>query len=181
MTGISIYEATVPVFTKGLVTLSHILNQASAHATASSQDVDKTFADARLIEDMRPLTFQIIVATNIAKKSITRLTGHELDSWEDNESTFEQMQARLAKARALLAAQKPEDFANAEERTIELPLDATHVANVNGKEYVLFYALPNFLFHVQTAYSILRKGGVELGKKDYLTSFLSDKAVVKPA
>src|ERR1700761_4582038 len=89
---ISIYDFSIPVFIRGLKVLSHILTQASQHAASSSVNADETYPPARLCSDMLPLTFQVLTATNTAKKSIMRLTGKEMPVWEDDEKTIEQLQ-----------------------------------------------------------------------------------------
>jgi len=125
---------------------------------------------------MRPLSFQVQVASNTVKKSIWRLTGEEVESWEDDETTLEQLKARVQKTLDLLGKTDPKSVDGREDRLVELQLGKGGSLNLPAKAYVFSYAHPNFFFHLQTAYAILRMKGVPLGKQDYLSSFMKTDA-----
>ncbi|KAK4456762.1 hypothetical protein QBC42DRAFT_214198 [Cladorrhinum samala] len=172
---LSLSALTLQTFSSGLSTLSHILKKAQEH---SPQDVDSKFASARLIDDQLPLTFQVQVATNTVRKTLARLQGREtsqdgLPHWEDNETTFAQLLERLEAAKDLVSKA---DAAKIDERAdveVELPLGADNIFKLSCKDSVLKYSIPNFFFHINTAYSILRAKGVPVGKRDYLGSFFA--------
>jgi uncharacterized protein len=168
---ISLYEASVPVYIRGMKVLENLINDATKHTGSKKMRTDAGLAQARLIADMHPFAFQIIVATNTAKKAVSRmLNDKQFESWEDDETTLEQLQARLAKAVKLLEAQTEEEFTAAEKtRTAPVKFVSSGVRyELSAKEYLLGHGLPNFFFHVTTAYNILRANGVEVGKQDYL-------------
>ena len=162
----SLYDFTVPAFKRALTNLSNQLDKAQAHATSKKVDF-KAFADARLIADMLPLTAQIQIASDNAKGAVARLTGIEAPKYEDNEKTYDELRARIAKTLDFIASVKPEQFAGAETREVVLKFPSLTLT-FNGKDYVTKFALPNFYFHVTMAYALLRKNGVELGKPDFM-------------
>lgn len=163
---LSIYDASVTVFLHNLKQLSHLLDKGLAHATAKGID-PSTLVNAKLADDMRPLSFQIQSASDASKLAIARLTGTTAPGFADTETTFEELQARITKTRDYLQGVPREAFAGAEERAFTMTAGATEFAFV-GQPYLLHFALPNFFFHVTTAYAILRHHGVEVGKRDYL-------------
>jgi hypothetical protein len=160
------YHAGVPVFVRGLTNLSAILRKAEEHAAARKID-PAVLIHARLAPDMFPLSRQVQSATDSAKGCAARLAGAEVPRYEDTETTFPELQARLAKTVAYLQGLSPELIVGSEERTIVLKLRGKEVT-FTGQVYLLTYALPNFFFHAVTAYDILRHNGVEIGKADYL-------------
>lgn len=159
---LSLYDATVPVLVRGLKNLSAFLDKAEA----SGADVS-ALPDARLIDDMHPLKSQIHLASDAAKSGAARLAGVAPPSFPDVEATFPELRARIAKTIAFLEGIKPEQLNGREDATVELPLPG-RTMTFTGKDFLLTFALPNFLFHVTTAYAILRSQGVPLGKMDYL-------------
>ncbi|MGJ7495998.1 DUF1993 domain-containing protein [Variovorax sp. RT4R15] len=163
---LSMYDASVTVFLHNLKQLSHLLDKGLAHAQATGID-PATLVQARLAEDMRPLSFQIQSASDASKLAVVRLTGVEAPSFADTETTFEELQARIANTRGWLQSVPREAFEGSEERAITMRAGATELAFV-GQSYLLHFALPNFFFHVTTAYDILRHKGVPIGKRDYL-------------
>jgi uncharacterized protein len=177
---ISLYEASVPVYVRGLQTLDHLLVKATSHAEDKKmRNVDKIAATS-LIADMHPLSFQITTATNTAKKAISRLLGDkELPSWEDDEKTIEELRARIAKAIKLLEEQTEAEFeeAAAKGKLVQF-VNGGKKLELSAKEYLLGYGIPNFFFHVMTAYNILRANGVNVGKQDYLEPQLLSRAKV---
>jgi len=160
------YSLSVPVFNTTLANLSAILDKAAAHAEARKID-PAVLLSARLYPDMLPFTKQIQIASDSAKGGAARLTGAEPPAFEDSETTFAELKARIARTREYLATLAPEKFAGAEERAIELKM-RNGTRHFVGLPYLAHYVLPNFFFHTTTAYAILRHNGVELGKMDFL-------------
>ena len=163
---LSFYEASVPVYRRMLSNLSALLDKAEAHAGTNGVALS-TFAEARLAEDMRPLTAQVQMATDSAKGGAARLAGREPPSFADTETSFPELKDRIARTIAFLDTVKPEDLDGAGERTIELKFPQ-RTMTFSGRDFLLGFSIPNFLFHVTTAYAILRAQGVPLGKADYL-------------
>jgi len=162
----NMYDASVPVFTHFLRSLSAILKKAEAHCAAKKID-PSIILSARLAPDMFALTRQVQIASDAAKGAGARLTGIAVPSWPDEEKTFDELQARIAKTIEFLASLKPEQFAGAETRDIMIKAGGREL-NFKGFTYLETYAKPNFYFHVTTAYAILRHNGIELGKPDFL-------------
>ncbi|MBO3273981.1 DUF1993 domain-containing protein [Pseudomonas schmalbachii] len=163
---LSIYEASVPVFIRMLGNLSTILGKAAAHAEAKSID-QAVLVNARLAPDMFALARQVQIASDSAKGCAARLAGVDVPSYPDEETTLEQLQARIAKTVEFLKAIKPEQLEGSEKRTINLKM-RTREVSFSGRDFLLGFAMPNFYFHVTTAYDILRHNGVEVGKMDFL-------------
>jgi hypothetical protein len=163
---ISIYDQFVPVFSHMLQALDKVLSKAEADAAARKIDLE-VFVNARLAPDMLPLTRQIQILTDQAKGCASRLAGQDPPKWADDEKTFADLHARVAKTIAHLKTFKPEQFEGAETRAIEIKFpNATF--NFTGKDYLLNFVIPNFYFHYTTAYAILRHNGVPIGKGDFL-------------
>lgn len=163
---ISMYQASVPNFILMLNNLSAILEKAAAHAEAKKID-PAVLINARLYPDMFPLARQVQIATDNAKGCAARLAGVEPPKYEDNETTFPELIARIRKTADFLATFKPEQIDGSEDKPITLKFrDATR--NFIGMPYLLNYVLPNIYFHIATAYGILRHNGVEIGKQDFL-------------
>ncbi len=165
---ISMYQASAPRFVNGLKNLSAILDKAQAHAEAKNIDA-AALTTARLYPDMFALVRQVQTACDTAKGAVARLAGAEVPKHEDTEKTFDELRSRIAKTIAFVETFRPEQIDGSEERTIELKLGHREL-RWKGMQYLLGFALPNFYFHVATAYDILRHNGVELGKRDYLGS-----------
>jgi hypothetical protein len=163
---ISMYQASVPVFIRLLKNLGAILEKGQTHAEARKIAVD-VLSSSRLIADMFPLSRQIQIASDHAKGAAARLAGVDVPKYEDKEQTLEDLQARIAKTVAFLETFKAAQIDGSEERDIVLPLRDRDL-RFKGQEYLLGFALPNFYFHVVTAYNILRGNGVEIGKHDFL-------------
>jgi hypothetical protein len=163
---LTMYHASVPVFVRALTNLSAILRKAEAHAAAKKID-PAVFVNARLAPDMFALSRQVQSASDSAKGCAARLAGMEVPRYEDTESTFPELQARIEKTVAFMQGVSPEVIAGSEERKIVLRLRGQETS-FSGQAYLLTFALPNFFFHVVTAYDILRHNGVEIGKADFL-------------
>lgn len=163
---ISMYGITVPVFTRMLTNLLVLLDKAEANATERKFSTD-VLVDARLAPDMYPLKAQIMIATDHVKGSVSRLAGKPVPSWPDTETNFAELRARVQKALDLLATVTSEELEGSEDRTVTVKIGGKD-AELNGLDYVQQRALPNFYFHVTTAYNILRHNGVPLSKRDFI-------------
>jgi hypothetical protein len=162
----SMYRASVPVFLQMLPCLSAILDKTAAHAAAKKID-PLVFADARLYPDMFPLGRQIQIATDFAKGACARLAGVEPPKYADTEKTLDDLKARIAKTMDFIKEFKPSQIDGSEEREISITLGG-QPQKFKGEAYLISLVLPNFFFHVTTAYAILRHNGVELGKQDFM-------------
>ncbi|WP_352607295.1 DUF1993 family protein [Mesorhizobium sp. M0488] len=164
----SMYEASVPVFSARLKALSNVL--ATAEQNALDRKIDpQVFLTARLAPDMFALTRQVQIATDHAKGAPSRLAGREVPRYEDNEASFAELEARIAKTLTHLETFSPADLDGSDDKMIELRLGGREIA-LAGMQYLLHAAMPNFYFHVTTAYDILRHNGVPLGKSTFLGS-----------
>ncbi|RZI82348.1 MAG: DUF1993 domain-containing protein [Rubrivivax sp.] len=163
---ISMYSASVPVAIRTLNNLSAILGKAAAHCEARKID-PAALLNSRLFPDMFPLTRQVQIAGDMIKGGVSRLAGVEIPRFEDNEASFAELQARIAKTVDYLSTFKPEQIDGSETRDISITM-RDRVVESKGQQYLLEAVLPNFFFHVTTAYNLLRHGGVEIGKRDYL-------------
>jgi uncharacterized protein len=162
----SLYDFTVPMFTRALTNLSSQMEKASAFAEQRKFD-SKLLAESRLIADMMPFSAQIQIACDNAKGAVARLAGIEPPKHEDTEKTLPELKARLAKTLDFIGGVKREQFVGADTRDIVLKFPQLTL-RFKGLDYVTQFVLPNFYFHVTMAYALLRKNGVEIGKTDYL-------------
>ncbi|CAB3787321.1 DUF1993 domain-containing protein [Paraburkholderia caffeinilytica] len=166
----SIYSASVPVFKQMLTALSEVLKKAEAHATERNIEPN-ALLQARLFPDMFPLVRQVQIAADFSKGVSSRLAGVEVPSWPDTEVTFADLQALIAKALAHLGALDATQFDGSENKEIVLRPGTPKEKKLVGSAYLQNYGLPQFFFHVTTAYAILRHNGVEIGKRDYMGSY----------
>ena len=164
---ISMHAMSVDVLSNILGNLSWLLEKGEAFATAKKIDPSVLLA-SRLAPDMFPLTRQVQVACDIAKNSVSRLAGQEPPRFEDNETTFEQLRARIARTIAFMKGLPAKDFENSETREIKVPAGPDRTLEFKGLNFVQSWAIPHVFFHVTTAYNILRHNGIEIGKRDYL-------------
>lgn len=162
-----IYDLAIAPLLRSLKNLDAIVSKAEAHLEADKNIEESTLVQARLFPNMRPFVYQIRVMTDTAKGAAARLSGNPLPSWADDEATFAEVHQRIGKAITFLSGFKASDFDGSEERAIELKLGPRTV-NFIGKDYAANFVLPNFYFHLVTAYNILRASGVDVGKRDYL-------------
>jgi hypothetical protein len=160
------YQTSVPRLANMLRNLSAILDKAQAHAEARKID-PLVLSNARLYPDMLPMKRQVQIACDTAKGVAARLAGVEPPRHEDVEETFADLKARIAKTIDFIQTFKPAQIDGSEEKAIRLKLGQREV-EFKGMQYLLGHALPNFYFHVVTAYDILRHNGVEVGKRDYI-------------
>jgi uncharacterized protein len=163
---ISMYDVSIPIFTLSLTNLSAILDKAASHGEAKKVD-PKVIPQARLIVDMLPLSAQIQIACDTAKGAAARLAGIEVPKHEDTEATLAELKARVAKTLDFIKTIKPEQLQGAETREIVLQFPQSTL-KFTGINYLTNFVLPNFFFHVTTVYALLRKNGVDLGKRDFL-------------
>ncbi len=163
---ISMYQASVPCFVRTLGNLSAILDKAQGHVDAKKID-PLALTSYRLFPDMLPMTRQVQIACDAAKGLVARLSGLENPVHEDSEKTLVELQARIAKTLAFVQSVTPAQLDGTEEKDIVVKRGDTET-HYKGMQYLLGNALPNFYFHVTTAYNILRHNGVEIGKRDYI-------------
>jgi len=160
------YQASVPLFVNILGNLSRILDRAQAHVDAKKLD-PTALTDYRLFPDMLPMKSQVQIACDTAKGVVARLAGVEIPVHEDTEKSLAELKARIAKAVAFIQTVKPQQIDGTEDKEIVIKRGETEV-RYTGMQFLLGRALPNFYFHVTTAYNILRHNGIEIGKRDYL-------------
>ena len=161
-----LYDLTVPVFVRGLRALSGLLDKGAAFA--DEQGVDPVMlTGAQLVADMKPLTAQVQFACDTAKGTVTRLGDLEPVAMADTEQSFAQLQDRIARTIALLEAVPREKIDGREDAAVVLKVPGAEIP-FTGRSHVLTFSLPNFYFHITTAYALLRQAGVPVGKMDYL-------------
>jgi hypothetical protein len=163
---ISIYDFSIPVLIRGLSNMSAILAKGAAHAEAKKFD-SVALAQSRLIPDMYPFTRQVQIACDTAKGAAGRLAAIEIPKHEDTETTFAQLDARIKKTVDFLKSVTPAQLQGAETRSIELKFP-DGAMKFTGLTYLTGFVLPNFYFHATMVYALLRKGGVDVGKDDFL-------------
>jgi uncharacterized protein len=160
-------DSLVATLTHALGQLRHVLRKGHAHAQAQGWDPAELLA-MRLAPDMFPLTRQVQIATDIAKNAAARLTGGEAPKFDDTETTFEELDARIVRAIGSLQSLPPAAFEGAQTREIVVPTRDHGDLRFNGRGYVDSFVLPSVYFHATTAYALLRHAGVPLGKADFL-------------
>jgi hypothetical protein len=158
----SLYDASAPVFVNALTNMRAWLDKAAAEKDEAA------LLDARLAPDMRPLTAQFQMASDSAKNAIGRLAGIEAPSMADTEASFAELRERCDRTIAFIQSVDPAAIASSEDREVELRFPNGMGYRWVGRDYLTSFALPNFFFHVTTAYAILRAQGVSLGKPDFL-------------
>lgn len=164
---IPVHAALVPVAAQILRNLSSILEKGEAHARARGYE-PAVLLQARLFPDMLPLVKQVQIACDMAKFGVARLSGAEAPKHADDETSFEQLRARIDATIAFVEGVPPEAFEGAHARAVEVPMRNREPLRFQGAQYLLHFVLPNLHFHVTTAYALLRHNGVELGKADFL-------------
>ncbi len=164
---LSIYSMGIDTFVPLLRTLSTLLDKGAEQLRAKGKDPE-SLVGAKLAPDMFPLSRQVQIACDHAKGAAARLTGREPPKFEDNEQTLDQLKSRIKRTLEYVEGISANAYEGAEKRHIEFPLINDLVLDVNGLQYLRDWALPNFYFHLVTAYDILRNQGVDIGKKDFL-------------
>ena len=163
---ISMYQASAPVFDKMLGNLATILDKAAGWA--EGRKIEPTvLLNARLAPDMFALTRQVQIACDFAKGTCARLAGLEAPKYEDNETSFTELQARIARTRQYVATVKAAQVDGSEDRQIKFKAGPREL-DFKGQAYLTGFAMPNFFFHYTMVYAILRHNGLELAKSDYI-------------
>lgn len=166
----SMHDASVPVFEQLLGGLDGVL--AKAHAHVAERGIDpQALLQARLFPDMFPFVRQVQIACDFAKSISARLSGAAVPAYDDTEQTFDELRARIAKTRAFIAALDTADFENAAAREIVLRPGTPKERTLDGHAYLYHYGLPQFFFHVTTAYALLRHNGIDIGKRDFMGAY----------
>lgn len=163
---LSIYAASITPLKQTLSNLAAILQKGEEYADAKKVE-HHVLLNSRLFVDMYPLTRQVQIATDMSKGAGARLAGIDIPKYEDSETSFAELQARIAKTIAFLDSISPEQLTGAETREVTITVRKVDL-KFNGENYLLKWVLPNVYFHVTTAYNILRHNGVALGKQDFL-------------
>jgi len=163
---LSMFVASVPSMLRQLAALDAILDKAAAHAAARKIDPAVLLA-TRLFPDMFALTRQVQLTCDFAKNTVARLAGQEPPKWPDEETSFEQLRARIAKTADFVRGFSAVQLEGAESRDVTLPMGGKPTT-FKGGQFLFNFALPNFYFHATTAYAILRHCGVEVGKRDFV-------------
>ena len=163
------YDASIPVFAHFLNNLAALLRKTEAHVQAKKLDPD-AFLTARLFPDMFTFTKQVQLACDFAKGTSARLAGVANPSHPDDEKSFDELQARIRKTVDFLRSLSKEQFAGAAERAIVFKAGGKE-HTLKGADYLSSVGLPNFYFHVTTAYGLLRHNGLEIGKADFIARF----------
>ena len=163
---ISMYNASAGVFIRVLTSLANVLRKAAEHAAAHKID-DKVFLEARLYPDMFPLAAQVRIVTDFSRGGCARLAGSEPEKWEDNETTFAELIARVERALETVQSFTPAQLDGTEDREVTRPIGGKPKV-FTGLNYLLEFMVPNVYFHSVTTYAILRHNGVPLGKSDYI-------------
>jgi hypothetical protein len=162
----TIRDASIPIYKRGLRTLLHLLTRAEEHATANNLDINDLLG-AKLAPDMFTFTKQVQIATDHAKGGAARLAGLEPPKFPDSETSVAELRVRVQAVLDYVDGVDPALFAGAEDRDIQLVYPwATY--DFKGAKFLTYWSLPNFFFHVTTAYNILRNNGVAIGKADFL-------------
>jgi hypothetical protein len=160
------YQYCIPPLKRALTNLTAILQKGEAFAESRKIE-PSVLLNARLAVDMYPLIKQVQIATDMSKGAAARLAGIEIPKFDDNETTFAELYARIEKTIAFMDNIQPEQFTGAETREVTLLIREVEL-KFTGQEYWLNWAQPNVYFHVTTAYNILRHNDVPLGKRDFL-------------
>jgi len=167
---LSLYAGSIPVFKQVLGGLDVVLSKAQAHA-AEKKIEPSALTQARLFPDMFPLSKQVQIACDFARSVSARLAGAEVPAYEDKEQTFDELRALIAKTLVFVAGFDASRFDGSAQREIVLRPGTPKEKHLTGDRYLLNYGLPQFFFHVTTAYALLRHNGVEIGKRDYMGAY----------
>jgi hypothetical protein len=167
---IGMYAASVPVFRQLLGALGDILGKAEDHVAEKKIDPN-ALLHARLFPDMFTFTRQVQIACDFARGVSARLAGADVPAYEDKEQSFEELRALVAKTIAFIGSLDASHFEGSEGRTIVTRPGTPRERTFTGQAYLLTYGLPQFFFHVTTAYALLRHNGIAIGKRDYMGAF----------
>jgi uncharacterized protein len=164
---LGLHAASAPIFDRGLRSMLQWFDLAEQHAQQRKFD-PAGFLAMKLAPDMLPLLKQVQIATDVVKGCLARLAGDEVPSWADDEKTFDDLRARVKRGLDFVASADPARVDAGETREIVLTLRNRDPIRFVGADYLRFWALPNYFFHLTTTYALLRHSGVELGKADFL-------------
>ncbi|HKC49802.1 MAG TPA: DUF1993 domain-containing protein [Myxococcota bacterium] len=164
---ISMHSASVPVFVRMLNNMLAWLDKAEAHAQAKKFDPNN-YLGLRLSPDMLPFTRQIQISSDTVKNCLARLAGQEPPKWEDNEASLKELRARLTKTIEYAQSVPAAKIDGSEGKQVMVPMGPGRTVPFTGEVFFKHFSLPNFFFHCTMTYALLRQGGVELGKMDYL-------------
>ena len=167
---INMYAASVPVFQQLLDALGDVLGKAEDHATEMKIDPN-ALLHARLFPDMFTFTRQVQIACDFAKGVSARLAGADVPAYDDKEQSFEELRALVTKTLAFIGSLDAAQFEGSENRTIVTRPGTPRERTFTGQAYLLTYGLPQFFFHITTAYALLRHNGIAIGKRDYMGAF----------
>lgn len=167
---LSMHAASVPVFQQMLTALGGVLARADAFA-AERKIEPAALLQARLYPDMFPLARQVQIACDFAGSVSARLAGEEVPAYEDGDAGFADLQQRIAATLAFIGGLDPARFEGAQDRELVLRAGTPKERRIGGQAYLLAYGLPQFFFHVTTAYALLRHNGVEIGKRDFMGAY----------
>jgi uncharacterized protein len=165
----SMSQASVAIYAQQLNSLLGLLDKAAEHCRAKGVNPSELI-QAQLAPDMFPFSRQIQIATDQAKGATARLSGREIPKFEDTEATFDELKARIAKTLDFIKSVPARDIDGSEEKDVTITVGG-QPRTLKGERYLVHNSLPNFFFHVTTAYDILRHKGVEIGKRDYLGTY----------
>ncbi len=161
------FNATVPVFDRVLANMQTWIGMARDHAKAKGFD-ESVYLTLRLAPDMLPLPRQVQIASDSVKGAVARLSGQEVPSWADTETTLDELVARLQKTRDFIATATAAQLNGSETREVSVPRRDKEPLKFQGEDFLRFFATPNLYFHATTLYALLRHAGVPLGKMDFL-------------
>ena len=164
----SVHEASVPIFRQSLAALSAVLDKAEEHCKNDDRDPTELLA-TRLAPDMYTLTEQVQRATFHASQCTAQLGQVETPSFDNDEANFDDLRGRISNTINYVSSFTPDRFEGSEQRIHQIPTRIA-VLELPGQDFLFHFALPQFFFHVTTAYDIVRHAGVEIGKRDYLGS-----------
>jgi uncharacterized protein len=162
-----LYTHSVPIFKQLLTALKTILTQANSHVAGKSIEPD-ALLQARLYPDMYPLVKQVHSAADFARGVSARLAGVEVPTYDGQEKSFAELDGLLARTLEFLDSVKPSQFEGSETKQIVLRPGTPKEKRLSGQAYLTNYGLPQFFFHVTTAYDILRHNGLPIGKRDFM-------------
>jgi hypothetical protein len=165
-----LYSSTVPVFKQMLLALSDVLKKGEEQAQLRKFD-PAALLQSRLFPDMLPLVRQVQIACDFAKSVPLRIAGLEVTAYEDTEQSFSELQLRISKTLTLIEALSPAQLDASAVKEVVLRPGTPKEKKLSVEDYALKYGMPQFFFHVTTAYNLLRHNGIEIGKKDFMGSY----------
>ena len=166
----SLYTATVPVLKQMLLALSDVLKKGEEYAQQRKFD-PSTLLQSRLFPDMLPLVRQVQIACDFAKSVPARIAGVEVAAYEDTEQSFAELQQRISKTLEVIGAFTAAQLDGSSVKNVVLRPGTPKEKTLTVEDYAVKYGMPQFFFHVTTAYNLLRHNGVEIGKKDFMGSY----------